>query len=533
MTKYYLFLFSILLIAFSSQSFSQNNYDGWKVGLQWHELLPGNEFNYDHGLKHSYLVRGLARKMVADNLQTEFGIGIGRYAGIDFADDYYSSTIVPVDARLIYSPFHFENWSPNVYLGVGALNYNVNVMPGVISPKSVDRTGWTGIIPFGIGTEVKVGEDVALDISAGVTYTFTDNLNYYRNGSPKDIYYGLSIGITLPLTPNVDSDGDGLSDKEERRIGTDPHNPDTDGDGLSDGDEVLKYHTNPMKVDTDGDGLSDGEEVLKYHTDPLKVDTDGDGLSDGDEVLKYHTNPLKVDTDGDGLSDGDEVLKYHTDPLKVDTDGDGLSDGDEVLKYHTDPLKVDTDGDGLSDGDEVLKYHTDPLKVDTDGDGLSDGDEVLKYHTNPLLKDTDGGGVNDGEEIRRGTNPLDPTDDMIKVIESKVGESIILEGIEFKSGSAEILPSSAETLDKVYHTLKFNPDIAVEIQGYTDNVGKPAKNLKLSDDRAVSVKDYLVKKGIAESRLSTKGFGENKPVASNSTKAGKQKNRRIEFVRTK
>jgi outer membrane protein OmpA-like peptidoglycan-associated protein len=528
-----LFLFSIFLLGFGTSSFGQAKYDGWKAGLQWHELLPGNEFNYDSGLKHSYLLRGLARTMVSDNLQAEFGIGIGRYAGIDFSHNYYATTIIPVDARVLYSPFDFGTWVPYAYAGLGAMSYNVTTLPGVVSPKSVDRTGWTGIIPFGIGTEVKLGESTSLDIAAGITYSFTDNLNYYRSGSPKDIYYGISIGITLPIPSNSDNDNDGLSNKEERKLGTNPDNRDTDNDGLTDGEEVLKYHTDPLKVDTDGDGLSDGDEVLKYHTDPLKFDTDGDGLSDGDEVLKYHTDPLKVDTDGDGLSDGDEVAKYNTNPLKVDTDGDGLSDGDEVLKYHTNPLKVDTDGDGLSDGDEVLKYHTDPLKVDTDGDGLTDGEEVLTYHTDPLSMDTDKGGVNDGVEVKRGTNPLDKSDDMIKVIESKVGESITLEGIEFKTGSAEILSSSAETLDKVYHTLKFNPDIAVEIQGHTDNVGKPAKNQKLSEARANAVKDYLVKKGIADGRMTTKGFGESKPVASNATKAGKQKNRRIEFVRTK
>ncbi len=60
-----------------------------------------------------------------------------------------------------------------------------------------------------------------------------------------------------------DSDHDGLTDDEEAKLGTDPHNPDTDGDGLSDGDEVLKYGTNPLKADTDGDGYPDGAEVQK------------------------------------------------------------------------------------------------------------------------------------------------------------------------------------------------------------------------------------------------------------------------------
>jgi outer membrane protein OmpA-like peptidoglycan-associated protein len=232
------------------------------------------------------------------------------------------------------------------------------------------------------------------------------------------------------------------------------------------------------------------------------------------------------------LSDGDEVIKYHTDPLKMDTDGDGLSDGDEVLKYHTDPLKVDTDGDGLSDGDEVLKYHTDPLKVDTDGDGLSDGDEVQKYKTDPLKVDTDGGTVSDGVEVQRGTNPLDPSDDVPKM-KVEVGKSIVLEGVTFKSGSATLTPESENTLELAYETMRDNPTVEVEIRGYTDNVGKKASNMKLSQKRADSVKDWLVQKGIDPTRITTKGFGPDNPIDTNTTEVGRAKNRRIEFYRTK
>ncbi|HYW34003.1 MAG TPA: OmpA family protein, partial [Balneolaceae bacterium] len=134
----------------------------------------------------------------------------------------------------------------------------------------------------------------------------------------------------------LDSDHDGLTNAQEKKIGTNPHKADTDGDGLTDGQEVNKYHTNPTNPDTDGDGLTDGQEVNSYHTNPKKADTDGDGLSDGAEINKYHTNPLKKDSDGDGLTDGQEVNKYHTNPNKVDTDGDGISDYQEI-QNGTDP----------------------------------------------------------------------------------------------------------------------------------------------------------------------------------------------------
>jgi hypothetical protein len=94
-------------------------------------------------------------------------------------------------------------------------------------------------------------------------------------------------------------------------------NTDCDGDGISDADEV-KQGTNPSKADTDNDGLNDYAEIHTHLTNPTLSDTDGDGLTDGAEVNTFQTNPLVVDTDGDGVNDGLEVSQG-TNPL-VNTD---------------------------------------------------------------------------------------------------------------------------------------------------------------------------------------------------------------------
>jgi hypothetical protein len=106
---------------------------------------------------------------------------------------------------------------------------------------------------------------------------------------------------TARLAALVDTDRDGLTDVQERELGTLLNSPDSDGDGLNDKDEV-DGDTDPLNPDSDGDGLSDGEEKL-WRTDPNAPDSDGDTLSDGEEVKVKMTSPINVDTDGDGLND--------------------------------------------------------------------------------------------------------------------------------------------------------------------------------------------------------------------------------------
>lgn len=410
-----------------------------------------------------------------------------------------------------------SNFNPYIYAGVGAFyfkrlsNSAVGLPGGAALPAGtyLPDSKYRGslMIPVGIGLEFFTSRSFSIVVDVGAR-SFGDWIDFRRNTSLDGMITAKAgIHFYLGKSDEDDDDNDGLTNGEERRYGTDPKNP-----------------------DTDKDGLKDGEEVKRYRTNPLRFDTDGDGLSDGDEVTKYKTNPTKVDTDGDGLGDGDEVLKYKTDPLKPDTDGDLLSDGDEVTLYKTNPLKVDTDGDGLSDYDEVFTYKTDPNNADTDKDGLSDGEEVQRYHTNPLKPDTDGGGVSDGEEVKRGTNPLDPSDDFPAApIKLEKGKAVVLEGVTFETGSARLSSSSEVTLHRALQALLENPRVKVEIAGYTDSQGSITTNERLSRTRAQTVKTWLTMRGIPSSRLTVVGYGSKQPIATNTTAEGRAKNRRIEF----
>jgi outer membrane protein OmpA-like peptidoglycan-associated protein/opacity protein-like surface antigen len=132
---------------------------------------------------------------------------------------------------------------------------------------------------------------MALDQTCEFIYTADAGVAYRFGGAGGASGGGATIDIPK------DSDGDGLTDEEEAKLGTDPFNKDTDGDELTDGDEVKVYKTNPLNPDTDFDGLKDGPEVNIHKTNPLDRDTDKGGVADGHEVIEDHTNPLDPSDD--------------------------------------------------------------------------------------------------------------------------------------------------------------------------------------------------------------------------------------------
>ncbi len=440
--------------------------------------------DYDSAKQRAY--GGVAAEyFLTDRFSQEAALNIGELAGETGAADFRSV----VSSLSLMGRLALLGGSFRPYLAAGA--ELVGVDPNGPVNLGYDRKSFA--VPFGGGFQIGLGENTALDLRGLYHYAFDDLYDGQNTKSSDDAFITGTAGLTWFAGGNPDKDGDGLTNKEEKARGT-----------------------NPNLADTDGDGLTDGEEVNLYKTDPLKADSDADGLSDSDEVRKHNTNPNKADSDGDGLSDGDEVTKHNTNPSKADSDGDGLTDGAEINQHKTDANKADSDGDGLQDGREVTETKTDPLKADTDG-----------------------GSVNDGTEVARGSDPNNGDDDVPKVVKAaetlkvEVGKAIVLEGVVFKSGSSELSPESEAILTQAFNTLNENADIEVEIQGHTDNRGGRALNTRLSLARAEAVKAYLVRKGIAASRITTKGFGPDKPVATNDTAEGRQQNRRIEFFRVK
>jgi outer membrane protein OmpA-like peptidoglycan-associated protein len=118
----------------------------------------------------------------------------------------------------------------------------------------------------------------------------------------------------------------------------------------------------------------------------------------------------------------------------------------------------------------------------------------------------------------------------LKTRETERGLEITLQDTLFEFGKADLKPGAARNLDKLALVLRENPNRNALIEGHTDSIGTDAYNNYLSKMRANRVKNYLVQKGISTSRITVKGYGESYPVASNTTDAGRQQNRRVDIV---
>ncbi len=497
----FLFIFSI----FVEPIFSQLHNYAIKYGIQGQILIPNTEFPSNAYMLSLY-GRGFLKSEIASSLEAEIGVGFGNLSSEDFTKQKWESNIIPLDFRINFSPFTSEVYSPYVYSGLGLLRWYVTNLPTNATNK---ESGWNLEIPVGGGIEFNINDAVLFDVSAGYAFTTTDNLNNYTNHKNKDGYYYFGFGFTFVDGSDLtDKDKDGLIKKVEEEIGTNSNLYDTDGDHLSDGEEKLTYNTNPLNKDTDFDGLNDFEEVKTYLTDPNSSDSDGDNLSDFQEIFTYKTNPNSKDTDQDELTDGYEVNKYKTNPNSNDSDHDGLLDKEEIFETKTDPNRNDTDGDGIPDGVEVKTLKTNPL------DKNDPAKNTYKEYYKSESKDSD----TSNSDFQNKLNSNEP---------------IILAGINFVLESSEINSSSEKMLNQTLEALKHDPNLKIEVRGYTDNTGSEKYNLKLSKDRAQVVKEWFVKHGIDFRRIKAVGFGELHPIYDNNTKIGRAKNRRIEIIKIK
>lgn len=192
--------------------------------------------------------------------------------------------------------------------------------------------------------------------------------------------------------------------------------------------------------------------------------------------------------------------------------------GESAPAVVTPPRVVDTDGDGLPDDQD----HCPTVAAGT-ADGCPPPAPVVVA---PPPVDSDGDGIDDAQDACPGTLQGMKVDEHGCAAEAA---SIVLKGVTFLTGSAELTPAAKTELDKAAEGLAGQAGMNVEIGGHTDSLGGAAKNLALSQHRADAVRKYLIGKGIAAARLTAKGYGSTQPIADNKTKEGRAENRRVEL----
>jgi outer membrane protein OmpA-like peptidoglycan-associated protein len=355
---------------------------------------------------------------------------------------------------------------------------------------------------FQIGPEFSVStvledpdaQNTNAEVLLGARYRFLSNFEAALGAGP-----GLTSGVGTPDLRVVAS----IAFTPEQKKPKEPS--DRDKDGIMDEDDACP----------DVPGVADPDP--KKHGCPPPKDRDKDGIFD------------EVDACPDVAGVANADPKKHGCPPPQDRDKDGIFDEvdacpDVAGVADPDPKKngcpPDKDNDGVYDAQDAC--------IDIPGIKTEDP------KTNGCPGDTDKDTIRDDKDacpLEKGKPNPDPTKNgcpvAVRVTETEI---IILQQVQFDTNKATIKRVSDQLLDEVGEVLKEHPEITkIEVQGHTDSRGNAKLNETLSQNRANAVMAALVKRGITADRMIAKGYGQNQPIDTNDTDAGRQKNRRVQF----
>ena len=479
--------------AADSPQFTNNSRDltgRWGFGLEYGQMkLIEGEWDYStvDNFGGFHLSKGLSPQW---NLAFAFQFGYVRpgaeYPGQEVG--YSKASSAPL-YTVIYQPslklqHRFSpasRVSPILGVGLGMTDWHVidkvgEEVSGIPTGEAIN-----GYDTEGNATTLQ-GTDFTILLELGLDVALTDALY-------------LNLGARYEVMPGNKKDNIGLSN-----LWNDPDQVDANtgltqayvgltwwfGSGDQDGDGVADEYDQCPDAAEDFDGYNDTDGC----PDP---DNDGDGIPDADDACPTRAEDLDGYQDQDGCPD-------------PDNDGDGVFDGRDQCPDEAEDIDGWQDQDGCPD-------------PDNDQDGVPDGQD--KCPRTPADSKVDANGC--AIEV--------PTAGAAAVFVPALPTGDVLEGVEFKSGSAELLPESIIVLIDLANTLSTDPDQAIEIRGHTDSSGNAEANRSLSQRRANSVRASLVQMGVASSRLQAVGYGEDFPIADNATAEGRALNRRVEIHR--
>ncbi len=378
--------------------------------------------------------------------------------------------------------------------------------------------------PENIAVNVDDGRGQPAEWLAGLQYTFSNNVVANVGGGT-----GLTEGVGSPdfrifgsigYTPrDRDRDSDGILDSEDSC----PDEPE-DKDGWEDSDGC-------PDEDNDQDGVNDSDDACPDEPEDADTFEDEDGCpdpdNDQDQVLDVDDEcPMdagivekkgcpEFDKDGDGILDENDKC------IDEPEDKDGFEDQDGCPD-------VDNDNDGIFDSEDKCPNEAEDKDGFEDEDGCPDRDNDQDGVLDPDDKCPNEKETINGNEDEDGCP--DKGKSKVRVTKEKIE---ILEKVYFDTGKSTIKPISFNILNQVAQVLRANPQITkILVEGHTDSRGSDSSNLALSKERAAAVVQFLTAAGVEAERLQSEGFGEEKPIASNDSKSGREQNRRVEFTIT-
>jgi len=349
-----------------------------------------------------------------------------------------------------------------------------------------------------LGDRLFLGSRAALRLEVRAIYAPSTH-GSFGSGWAGHVVGSLGLSVFAGGGRPSDADGDGVPDKRDACPNT-PHGATVDSRGCP--------------SDADRDGVPDGLDQCP-NTPPgatadaagCPLDADKDGVPDGLDQCPGTPSGARVDAKG----------------CPSDGDGDGVPDGVDQCPNTPAGAVVDAAGcplDGDKDGvpDGLDKCPNTPPGTEVDAVGCT------------RIADSDGDGVDDTKDKCPGTAPGTRVDAFgCPILFTPERTPVILRGVTFETGRSALKLESHTVLDIVAQSLLDNPDIRIEIAGYTDTTGAPAANLRLSQARAAAVRAYLAARGVAPGRMVARGYGAANPIAPNKTLDGRAQNRRVEL----
>ncbi len=472
--------------------------------------------------------------------------------------------------RKIFAPYLFAGAGYNLYTP----HTNYNDASGENPNVSIDRIladknyGYKDPVPVlhvGGGFKWDISRYWYLGFELGLRPTFTDRLDgVFNSGNPANNDWYAFGGITLThRIREVDTDRDWIPNRRDKcplapGFRSMHGCPDADGDRITDAEDEcpdvpgkLSAHGCP---DEDGDGTQDSLDLCLGVPGLLTQcgcpDRDGDSVPDLEDACPDSAGVVFLfgcpDRDGDGVPDHDDKCPDAGGQVVAngcpDTDGDGIEDALDCCPEQKGLARFDgcpdTDEDGIEDALDrcplvkgLAAFDGCP---DTDGDGIEDAlDRCPLVKGVALFKgcpDTDGDGIEDAEDKCprvAGTLANKGCPELKKEVKKQIAKEV--RNIQFETGSDKLTSASVPILADLAEILKGYPNYKVNIAGHTDSQGPDKKNMALSERRAKRCVEELTTLGIEPERLTAKGYGERKPIATNKTAKGRAKNRRVEF----